>query len=167
MSGLYLVRSNRRIDEGAIVVEARPGMSRGTLHRLVPGARGVGEKEIEAHDATAAPEPGGQLHRWEVSDLDAGVYVARIVGEPLRRSRSTSRSPTRSYGATSAATAVGLSAKRGDGAERGQRTHRHAEPHQRPPVGPVTRRRLDLPAGPARAYVWDGSGAWPNRRAGR
>ena len=58
-------------------------MSRGTLHRLVPGARGVGEKEIEALDATAAPEPGGQLHRWEVSDLDASVYVARTVGEAL------------------------------------------------------------------------------------
>ena len=83
MSGLYLVRSNRRIDEGAIIVEARPGVSRGTLHRLVLGARGVAEIEVEAHDATAAPEPGGQLHRWEVSDLDAGVYVARTVGEAL------------------------------------------------------------------------------------
>ena len=83
MSGLYLVRSNRRIDEGAIVVEARPGVSRGTLHRLVLGARRVREIEVEAHDATAAPELGGQLHRWEVSDLDAGVYVARTVSEAL------------------------------------------------------------------------------------
>ena len=83
MSGLYLVRSNRRIDEDAIVVEARPGVSRGSLHRLVPGARRVGEIEVDADDAAGAPEPGGQLHRWEVSALDAGVYVARTVGEAL------------------------------------------------------------------------------------
>ena len=83
MSGLYLARGDRHIDEDAIVVEARPGVSRGTLHRLVLGARRVDEVEIEPQDATAAPEPGGQLHRWDVAVLKDGVYMARTVGEAL------------------------------------------------------------------------------------
>ncbi len=81
MSGLLLTRTVRHIDEPAIVVtEARAGVSTGDLHRLARTGRRVAEIAIEPGEETAAPEGGGRLLRWDVDDLDDGVYVAHSVG---------------------------------------------------------------------------------------
>ena len=58
MSGLHLARTERRIDEPAVITEAIPGISDGSLHRLLPSARGTSELALESSDET--PSPSGE-----------------------------------------------------------------------------------------------------------
>lgn len=80
MSGLHLARTERRIDEPAVITEAIPGISDGSLHRLLPSARGTSELALESSDETSSPSGEGRWVRYDVRQLEDGVYMAASVG---------------------------------------------------------------------------------------
>ncbi len=80
MSGLFLARSNSRTDAPYIVTEAYTGVSDGRLYRLRPSTRRPVRVSIESTDEQTAPSGDGRWIRYDVRELDEGIYVAESIG---------------------------------------------------------------------------------------
>ena len=79
-AGLNLVRTMQRIPASHVTTEYRAGLSTGMLMRLRYAPEGARRSPTESQDEAAMPDEGGRMLRFNLADLEDGIYAAESIG---------------------------------------------------------------------------------------